>query len=159
VLTTRGIPQLYYGDEIGMGGNRDTDGDGDIRRDFPGGWNDDEVNAFKNPNLEQKAFQEFTKKLLNYRKNKEVIHNGKVLQYVPENNCYVYFRENGVDSVMVIINNNPEEVTLDLKRFEEGLAGRKKGQDILTKQLFDLTNNIKVKGKTSLVIDLDKLGS
>jgi glycosidase len=159
VLTTRGIPQLYYGDEIGMGGNRDTDGDGDIRRDFPGGWNDDEVDAFKNPTLEQKAFQEFTKKLLNYRKNKQVIHNGKLLQYVPENNCYVYFRENGVDSVMVIINNNPEEVTLDLKRFEEGLAGRKKGQDILTKQLFDLTNNIKVEGKTSLVIDLDKLGS
>lgn len=153
VLTTRGIPQLYYGDEIGMGGNRDTDGDGDIRRDFPGGWNDDEVDAFKNPTLEQKAFQEFTKKLLNYRKNKEVIHHGKLLQYVPENNCYVYFRENGVDSVMVIINNNPEEVTLDLTRFQEGIDTAKEGTNILTDKTVKLTGDLKVAGKTSMVID------
>jgi glycosidase len=150
VLTTRGIPQLYYGDEIGMGG---TDGDGDIRRDFPGGWKGDEVNAFKNPTLEQKAFQEFTKKLLNYRKNKEVIHNGKVLQYVPENNCYVYFRENGVDSVMVIINNNPEEVTLDLSRFQEGIYTAKEGTNILTDKKVKLTGDLKVAGKTSMVVD------
>ncbi|WP_292890658.1 alpha-amylase family glycosyl hydrolase [Nonlabens sp.] len=153
VLTTRGIPQLYYGDEIGMGGNRDTDGDGDIRRDFPGGWNDDEVNAFKNPTLEQKSFQEFTKKLLNYRKNKEVIHHGKLLQYVPENNCYVYFRENGVDSVMVIINNNTEEVTLDLTRFQEGIDTAKEGTNILTDKTVKLTGDLKVAGKTSMVID------
>jgi glycosidase len=153
VLTTRGIPQLYYGDEIGMGGNRDTDGDGDIRRDFPGGWKGDEGNAFKEPTLEQKAFQEFTKKLLNYRKNKEVIHNGKLLQYVPENNCYVYFRENGVDSVMVIINNNPEEVTLDLSRFKEGIYTAKEGTNILTDKKVKLTADLKVAGKTSMVME------
>ena len=45
VLTTRGIPQIYYGDEIGMRGNK-AEGDGDIRRDFPGGWDGDENNAF-----------------------------------------------------------------------------------------------------------------
>lgn len=111
VLTTRGIPQLYYGDEIGMAGNRDTDGDGDIRRDFPGGWNGDEINAFKKPTDYQKGFQDFTKRLLNYRKNKPVLHTGKLLQYVPENNCYVYFRYNDESRVMIIINNNPEAIT------------------------------------------------
>lgn len=156
VLTTRGIPQLYYGDEIGMAGNRDTDGDGDIRRDFPGGWKGDEINAFKNPTDFQKGYQEFTKKLLNYRKNKEVIHTGKLLQYVPENNCYVYFRYNDDSRVMVIINNNPESITLDLKRFEEGLSDRKNGVDILTDKKVKLSDSLKLEGKTSMVIDLDK---
>ena len=153
VLTTRGIPQLYYGDEIGMAGNRDTDGDGDIRRDFPGGWKGDVVNAFDQPTKSQKAYQDFTKKLLNYRKNKEVIHSGKLLQYVPENNCYVYFRENGVDSVMVVINNNPESVTLDLNRFKEGIYTAKEGTDILTDKKLSLRGKLKVDGKTSMVIE------
>lgn len=173
VLTTRGIPQIYYGDEIGMAGNRDTDGDGDIRRDFPGGWKGDEINAFKNPTEEQKGYQDFTKKLLNYRKNKEVLHKGKLLQYVPENNCYVYFRYNlpylsafgqgGTaikDSrVMVIINNNPKAVTLDSKRFKEGIENRKAGLDILSNEKVSLSGSLKVEGKTSMVIDLDDLKS
>jgi len=159
VLTTRGIPQIYYGDEIGMAGNRDTDGDGDIRRDFPGGWNGDEINAFTKPTDYQKGFQEFTKKLLNYRKNKEVIHNGKLLQYVPENNCYVYFRYNDDSRVMVIMNNNPEEITLDLKRFKEGIENRKQGLDIISGDKIKLDKTLKVSGKTSLIIDLDDLGS
>ncbi|PQJ31805.1 alpha-amlyase [Nonlabens arenilitoris] len=157
VLTTRGIPQIYYGDEIGMEGNRDTDGDGDIRRDFPGGWNGDEINAFKNPTDYQKGFQDFTKRLLNYRKNKSVIHDGKLLQYVPENNCYVYFRYNDDSRVMVVINNNPEAVTLNLDRFQEGIDKRKKGFDILTGEKVNLSDSLKVPSKTSMVIDLDKI--
>ncbi len=155
VLTTRGIPQIYYGDEIGMAGNRDTDGDGDIRRDFPGGWKGDEINAFKKPTDYQKGFQEFTKKLLNYRKNKPVLHKGKLLQYVPENNCYVYFRHDAESSVMVVINNNSDAVTLNLNRFEEGLSGKKEGKEILTSKWIKLDKELKVEGKTSLVLDLD----
>ncbi|KEZ92122.1 glycoside hydrolase family 13 protein [Nonlabens ulvanivorans] len=155
VLTTRGIPQLYYGDEIGMAGNRDTDGDGDIRRDFPGGWNGDEINAFKKPTDYQKGFQDFTKRLLNYRKNKPVLHTGKLLQYVPENNCYVYFRYNDESRVMIIINNNPEAITLNLNRFKEGIDGKENGIDVLTNQKINLSDSVKVPGKTSMVIDLD----
>ncbi|MEP0674279.1 MAG: alpha-amylase family glycosyl hydrolase [Nonlabens ulvanivorans] len=155
VLTTRGIPQLYYGDEIGMAGNRDTDGDGDIRRDFPGGWNGDEINAFKNPTDYQKGFQDFTKRLLNYRKNKPVLHTGKLLQYVPENNCYVYFRYNDESRVMIIINNNPEAITLNLNRFKEGIDGKENGIDVLTNQKINLSDSVKVPSKTSMVIDLD----
>lgn len=153
VLTTRGIPQLYYGDEIGMGGNKDTAGDGDIRRDFPGGWKGDTINAFKNPTIQQKQYLDFTKKLLQYRKNKEVLHNGKLLQYVPEQNCYVYFRENGVESVMVIINNNPQEVTLDLARFKQGIYTAREGTDILTDKKVSFGKQLFIPGKTSMVVE------
>jgi glycosidase len=157
VLTTRGIPQLYYGDEIGMGGNKETDGDGDIRQDFPGGWNGDEENTFNDSgrNQIQENYHSFTKQLLNFRKDKPVLHNGKLLQYVPEQNCYVYFRTNEDSRVMVILNNIPEEITLDFNRFSEGIGGRTKGTDIITGVAIDLTGQLKVAGKTSLVIDLD----
>ncbi len=155
IFTTRGIPQIYYGDEIGMGGNRDTDGDGDIRRDFPGGWQGDQINAFTDPTGKQKAYQDFTRKLLNFRKGKPVIHTGELLHYVPQENCYVYFRHDDKSRLMMVINNNTEAQTLDLKRFSQGLDGRTTGHEIITGQTLDLKNELKVNGKTSMIIDLD----
>ena len=156
VLTTRGIPQLYYGDELGMTGNRDTDGDGDIRKDFPGGWKGDSQSAFTETGRTelQNSFHSYTKKLLNFRKNKEVLHFGKLLQYLPENNVYVYFRYNDAESVMVVINNNPEAQELDLARFAEGLDGSISGKDVISEATINLSESLSIKGKSSLVIEL-----
>ena len=160
VLTTRGIPQLYYGDEIGMLGDKDKNGDGDIRRDFPGGWSGDEQNAFKSSKdtngrtKDQEAYFEFTKKVLNWRKQNEVIHTGKLLQYIPFDNVYVYFRYNDSKRVMVVINNNPNDQKLNMDRFSEGLANYKNGMDILTDSNLDLTEELFIPAKTSMIIEL-----
>ncbi|MGI0106933.1 glycoside hydrolase family 13 protein [Salinimicrobium sp. WS361] len=156
ILTTRGIPQLYYGDEIGMRGDKPAKGDADIRRDFPGGWAGDEQNAFTEAGRteQQNEYHSFTKKLLNYRKYNEVIHTGKLLQYAPNNNVYVYFRYNENDRVMVVINNNPEAQTLDLTRFAEGLAGATSGKDIISGEQLSLDQDLEVSGKSSLVLEL-----
>ena len=157
VLTTRGTPQLYYGDEIGMRGDKPAKGDADIRRDFPGGWEADEQSAFTEAGRtqQQKEYHDFTKKLLNFRKDKEVLHTGKLLQYIPENNVYVYFRYNSQDRVMVVINNNPEAQTFDLKRFAEGLAGATSGRDVINDKEIQLQDKLEIEGKSSLVIDLN----
>ncbi|VAV83632.1 Neopullulanase, partial [hydrothermal vent metagenome] len=121
IATVRGIPQVYYGDEIGMLGNKDKHGDGDIRRDFPGGWQSDTNNAFTKEGRteKQKAYFNFTKKLLNWRKGNKVIHSGKTMHFIPEHNVYVYFRYNDTGKVMVIINNSKERQELNLSRFAE----------------------------------------
>ncbi len=156
VLTTRGTPQLYYGSEIGMRGDKGK-GDGDIRRDFPGGWETDENNAFSAEGRtdEQNEYFNFTKTLLNYRKNHEVLQFGKLLQYLPENNVYTYFRYNNKDRVMIVINNNPGSQKLDLSKYSEGIQGRKSGIDILTGKAIQLNNELEISGKTSMVIELN----
>ena len=155
IATVRGIPQIYYGSEIGMAGDKGK-GDGDIRRDFPGGWNGDTNNAFNKAGRteEQNKFYDFTAKLLNWRKTKDVIHFGKTTHYVPENNVYVYFRYNENESVMVVVNNNAEKQTFKTNRFAENIKNYQSGKDIFTETTFDLNNDITIEGKSVLILEL-----
>lgn len=155
IATVRGIPQIYYGSEIGMSGDKGL-GDGDIRRDFPGGWTGDKNNAFlkSKRTAEQEQFHAFTSKLFNWRKNKTVIHTGKTTHYIPENNVYVYFRYNEKESVMVIVNNNPEKQVFKTNRFSENIKNFKTGIDVLTSVTMDLKNDISIDGKSVLILEL-----
>ncbi|MGN7866229.1 glycoside hydrolase family 13 protein [Chryseobacterium sp. 22458] len=158
ISTVRGIPQIYYGSEIGMRGNKEKGGDADIRRDFPGGWKSDKQNAFNlsSQTPEQKEFFQFTQKLLNWRKGKEVIHNGKTKNFVPKDGVFTYFRYNDKESVMVILNNNKKDQTLDLKYFEEALKGFSKGKEIISGKELNLQKGITIPAKTSFIIELEK---
>ena len=164
LATTRGIPQLYYGSEIGMAGNKDK-GDADIRQDFPGGWEDDRNNAFTaaGRTKTQNEYFDFTSKLFNWRKTKAVIHSGKMTHYIPEENIYVYFRYNTPDpsaselaeqSVMVLINNSKETKSLKTNRFQENLLNYKIGKDVITDKNIDLTNEITLEPKSVLILEL-----
>ena len=157
VLTTRGIPQLYYGDEIGMRGNKPEKGDGDIRRDFPGGWEADAETAFTAEGRTdmQEDYHNFTKTLLNYRKENEVLHYGKLKQFLPENNVYVYFRYNEYKTVMVVVNNNPNEQELNLSRFAEAIGTSNNGTEVISGESIALDKVLKVEGKRSMVIELN----
>lgn len=155
VATIRGIPQLYYGSEIGMKGDKNV-GDGDIRRDFPGGWKGDSNNAFSNEGRtkEQQQFFDFTAKLFNWRKGKSVIHNGKTTHYVPENNVYTYFRYNDAESVMVIINNSDEKQDVAVARFKENTQHYSTGKDVISGQSINIKNNITIEAKSALILEL-----
>lgn len=158
ISTVRGIPQIYYGSEVGMRGDKNKGGDADIRRDFPGGWKSDKVNAF-NPSgqtTEQKEFHQFTQKLLNWRKGKEVIHTGKTKNFVPQNNVFVYFRYNENESVMVVLNNSEKEETLDLNYFDESLKGFYSGIDVISESEIVLDKSLKIPPKSSLILELKK---
>lgn len=155
LATVRGIPQLYYGSEIGMAGNKDK-GDADIRQDFPGGWESDTNSAFTNEGRTemQNNYFDFTSKLFNWRKNKSVVHFGKMTHYIPENNVYVYFRYNTTESVMTLINNSNEITTLKSNRFKENIGNYKSGKDVITEQNIDIKNEITVEPKSVLILEL-----
>lgn len=155
-MTTRGIPQVYYGTEILMSDR--TNGDhGIIRSDFPGGWAGDKANAFTGKGLtdQQKEAQDFTKKLLNWRKGASAIHYGKMIHYLPENGVYVYFRFTDQEKVMVALSKNDQEVDMELARFYEMLDGVTKGQDVLSGKAYSLTKSIKVPAKGALILEVE----
>lgn len=155
LATVRGIPQLYYGSEVGMAGNKD-DGDAAIRQDFPGGWEGDPINAFTKEGRTQgqNEYFDFTSKLFNWRKNKSVVHFGKMTHYIPEDNTYVYFRYNATESVMVVFNNSNETKTLKTDRFAENIGNFKTGKDVITDKIIDVTKEITLEPKSVLILEL-----
>lgn len=155
LATVRGIPQTYYGSEIGMAGNKDN-GDADIRQDFPGGWEGDANNAFtkEGRTFLQNQYFDFTSKLFNWRKNKSAVHFGKMTHYIPENNVYVYFRYNTSESVMVLINNSNDTRTVKTNRFQENIGNFKTGKDVITDQIIAITNEISLEPKSVLILEL-----
>jgi glycosidase len=157
VATVRGIPQLYYGSEIGMAGNKDKSGDAAIRQDFPGGWDGDTNNAFTNAGrtAEQKQYFDFTSKLLQWRKTNDAVHFGKMKHYVPENNVYVYFRYTDNKSVMVILNNSSKTQTIKTNRFQESIQNYRTGKEVLTGKTIDLKNEINIESKSVLILELN----
>jgi glycosidase len=153
ILTMRGIPQIYYGTEILMTSPVERN-DGLIRGDFPGGWKGDSVNVFKEKGLtdQQREAISFMKTLLNWRKTKSCIHNGKLIHYAPEKGTYVYFRFNGVEKVMVAFNKNFEEVVLDGSRFMEITAPAVQGTEVITGKTQSL-QNIVIPARSVLIIE------
>ncbi len=157
ISTVRGIPQIYYGSEIGMMGKK-SEGDGDIRRDFPGGWPDDERSAFTpgGRTEEECQYYDFTSRLLNWRKSAEVVHKGEMTQYAPEENVYVYFRTLNERSVMVVINPNSTDRKLALDRFEENLNGFTKAREVINDWEFKLSEDWMLEPRTAYILELEK---
>ncbi|WP_203296382.1 glycoside hydrolase family 13 protein [Luteirhabdus pelagi] len=157
VFTVRGIPQFYYGDEIGMMGNKEEKGDGDIRRDFPGGWPGDTQNAFTEAgrNETQQQYHNLVSTILNWRKENAAIHAGETLQYIPMDQVYVYFRYTDADRVMVVLNNSEEDKNIELSRFVEGLNGAKNGTEIISGEAWNYTDAMTVPARAAMIIDLN----
>jgi glycosidase len=146
--------QFYYGTEILMNDTANPGDHGLIRTDFPGGWEGDATNAFTGKGLTdaQKDMQSYLKKLLNYRKTSNAIHEGKTLHFAPEQGVYVLFRILGDETVVHILNKNDKPIDLDLSRFEEaGLKG-KTLKNIISHETFVWDDTLKLNEKGSYVL-------
>jgi neopullulanase len=153
-LTMRGIPQFYYGTEVLM--THPGDHHGDIRAEFPGGWADHKVNALTGEGLTdvQKEMQQYLATIQKWRKNKPVIHHGKLMHFVPENGIYTYFRYNEDEAVMVVLNKNREERLLSTERFGEIMKGYSSGKEIITSANISNLSEIKVPAEAAMIIEL-----
>jgi glycosidase len=158
ILTTRGIPQIYYGTEILMYGEKN-EGDGALRKDFPGGWPDDAINVFapaERTNLQNEA-RDYLHKLLQWRKTSKAVAEGKLIHYAPtnENPCYVYVRMADNDKVLVILNGSKDNQTLPVEKYREVIGDATQGKEIISGQTFDLNGKITVPAKGVLIMELN----
>ncbi len=156
LLTERGIPQMYYGDEVLMGGY--TDPDGWVRLDFPGGWNNDKVNAFTGEGLtqDQLSVQSLIKTLANFRKNSSALKTGKLMQYIPVNGLYVYFRYDNEQTIMCIMNTSDKQQTIDFSKYAERTNGFSQAIDVLNKSTYNISSAITIDSLQSMVLELKK---
>lgn len=133
LLTVPGIPQIYYGTELLMSGTR-KGGDGNIRKDMPGGFPGDSLSVFSRQGrtpLQNQAF-DYIAGINNWRKTNSAIKNGKFKHFMPSNGIYLYQRENDNDSFVVVMNGKDSDNEVEMNRYEEIIPLGKKYKDIIT---------------------------
>jgi glycosidase len=156
LLTTRGIPQIYYGSEILMSGNKD-EGDGMIRKDFPGGWAKDSVNSFTEKGrtpLQNEAWN-YMRGLLQWRRANPAVTAGKLIHYTPDQSgVYVYARKKDDHVVLVMLNGTSTDRTLKMDRFSEVTGLYKHGKDVLSGITLDISAQVKIPSRGVYVLEL-----
>ncbi len=157
MLTTRGIPKIFYGSEIGIVGENNH---GTIRSPFPGGFENDSLNAFTfcdRTEYQQDIF-DFTQNLLELRKNHKSLSEGKFTHFYPFNNIYVYFRETENEKTMIVINGSDIDSEIDLNNYKETLGSINKIKNLKSNDEFDIPTNkiINIKKKSAEIFLLEK---
>ena len=154
MATTRGIPQVFYGTEMLIQGPKQRT-DGVLRADMPGGWAGDTVNAFTGTGLTdaQRDMQHLVRTLFNWRKTSSAVKYGKLTHYIPGDGHYVYFRHDGRQTVMVVLNKNPQATQLDLARFAGMVKQARQGRNVLTGAAVDLRAPLALPAMTSVVVE------
>lgn len=154
LFTSRGIPQAYYGSEVLMKGG--TNPDGWVRLDFPGGWEGDKKNAFTGEGLtpDERMIQDYYKTLANFRKKSSALKTGKLMQYVPQDGLYVYFRYDEKQTIMCVMNTDEKHHDIDFANYDERTKGFKKATNIVDKSIS--SNKFAIPAKKMWVLELAK---
>ncbi len=135
LFTCRGIPQLYYGSEFLMKGI--TNPDGLVRLDFPGGWVNDKKNAFTEQGLTnvELDFLHYVQALGSYRKSASALKTGDMMQYIPDEGLYVYFRYDARQTIMCVMNTDTKTREVKLANYPERTKAYTRGRDIISGNL------------------------
>ena len=155
LLTIPGIPQLYYGQELLMNGNK-AKGDGYVRLDVPGGWPGDTRNEFtaEGRSAVQNEAWNFLRTILHWRKGNEAIARGQMKHFMPDNGVYVYERRLDERAASIIMTGQDEPVNLPLDRYAEILRGKTSGKDILTGRTISLNDELSLTSKEILILEM-----
>lgn len=156
LFTLRGIPEIYYGTEILMK-NFKSPTDAAVREDFPGGWPGDPVNKFiasGRTEKENEAFN-YVSRLAHFRRSSSAITGGKLMQYLPVNGMYVYFRYDDRQTIMVISNTGKEVMSPAWDHYSERITGFSKMRNVITGEVKPIPG-FEIKPKESFVFELMK---
>ena len=154
LLTVRRIPQLYYGTEILMNGTKAIT-DGHVRKDFPGGFPGDAANAFTGQGLTkaQQSMFTWTSRLLHWRKGNKIVSHGRMTQFIPYNGIYVIARQYQGKTALTVLNGTTSPAKMSVKRYAEVIGDTKRAKDILTGRYFDLSKDVELRPRQSLILE------
>lgn len=154
LLTVNRIPQLYYGTEILMNGTKEVT-DGNVRKDFPGGFKGDERNAFaaEGRTKAENAMFTWLSNLLHWRQGNDVIIKGSQKQFIPYKGVYVIARQYNGKTVMTVINGTRKDAALSVKRYAEVIGQTKQARDVLTGSSVALDKDLKLTPRQVLVLE------
>ena len=168
MATMRGYPQIFAGDELMFTSCDLSMGHGGLRVDFPGGWPGDEMDLFsaegrakatKNtdgltvPKGQAADLFNYVSHLFQWRKTKEVIHNGKTMHFITRDNTYGYFRYNDTDVVFVYVNNSLEAKNVPWTYYSEISEGLKGGVNVVTGEPCDVSDATVVPSQSILIVE------
>jgi len=154
LLTINRIPQLYYGTEVLMNGTKEVT-DGNVRKDFPGGFPGDKHNCFTaagRTKAENEMFN-WESRLLHWRQGNEVISKGSQTQFIPYNGVYVIARQYQGKTVLTILNGKRTDNELNVARYAEVIKDHKTAKDVITGATVDLTKNVPLTQREALIIE------
>lgn len=154
LLTTRGIPQIYYGTELLMHGDKKKT-DGDVRKDVPGGFPGDQTNEFtrEGRNQMQNEAIDFLSNVAKWRKGNKVISEGSLKHFMPENGMYVYERRLDDKRAVVIMNGTDKELSIDMSIYSEILPDGTTLKDIVTGESFTVTQKMKFSPRALFILE------
>lgn len=154
LLTIKRIPQLYYGTEVLMNGVKKVT-DGNVRKDFMGGFPGDERNCFTADGRTAAENEMFgwLSRLLHWRKGNDVIVNGTQTQFCPHNGVYVIARRHEGKTVMLMLNGLDKENKVDVKRYAELIGATAEASNVLTGEKINLTTDIPIPTHGTLLIE------
>ena len=152
LLTINRIPQLYYGTEVLMNGTKAVT-DGNVRKDFPGGFPGDKRDAFtpEGRTAEENAMFNWLSRLLHWRQSNEVISRGTQTQFIPHKGVYVIARRYGRKTVMTVLNGLRRNAQLDVQRYAEIIGKHVQATDVMTGQPVDLSANVPLSPRQTLI--------
>lgn len=154
LLTIKRTPQLYYGTELLMNGTKEVT-DGNVRKDFPGGFPGDVHNCFSaaGRTKAENAMFDWTSRLLHWRQGNDVITKGKQIQFIPWKGVYVIARQYAGKTVMTILNGKRSDNQVEVSRYAEVIGSHTTAKDVITGEAIDLTRNFNLSQRQALVIE------
>ncbi len=154
LLTIKRTPQLYYGTEVLMNGTKEVT-DGNVRKDFPGGFPGDVHNCFSaaGRTKAENAMFDWTSRLLHWRQGNDVITKGKQIQFIPWKGVYVIARQYAGKTVMTILNGKRSDNQVEVSRYAEVIGSHTTAKDVITGEAIDLTRNFNLSQRQALVIE------
>ena len=154
LLTINRTPQLYYGTEVLMNGTKEVT-DGNVRKDFPGGFPGDEHNAFtaEGRTKAENAMFTWCSRVLHWRQHCKAVTEGRQVQFTPWKGVYVIARQHEGTTVLTVLNGTSKPAVMEVARFAEVIGGHTVAKDITNGRNVRIDKDVNLRPRQTMILE------